>query len=321
VREINRARPCFTHRVATIAPRAVSEAASAAPHAAWTASWQGLELRYGRLAASESLEHSHPTHQILLALEEDVVVDWSVRGLQQTGLRLASGEVTVVPARQEHWIRWQGEEAVFALALCDDLVCRVGTTLGIGGPQIEAYAGREPLLCGALLALGSELERAARGDETHAPYLEALSGALVAHLLRRHAAPDPTRARPSTHVSPSALERVRNFVEANIEAPLSLADLAAQAGLSPYHFARAFRRRTGLPPHRYVTSRRIARAKQMLESTDLPIAEIAYTVGLASQSHLTTLFRRFVGTTPRAYRDARAARFSGPADPRLASPL
>jgi len=320
VHELNPARPCFTQRVA-VAPRTLSKAPSAAPQAAWTASWLGLELRYGRLAASESVEHTHPTHQILLALEERVVVDWSVRGLQQTGLRLAHGEVTVVPAGHEHWIRWRGEGALLALALCDDWMRRVGTSLGIGGLQIQAYAGREPLLCGALLALGSELERAAAGCETHAPYLEALSGALVAHLLRRHAAPDPTNAQPSARTLPSALERVRNFVEANIEAPLSLADLAAQAGLSPYHFARAFRRSTGLPPHRYVTSRRIARAKQMLESTDLPIAEIAYSVGLASQSHLTTLFRRFVGTTPRAYRDARAARWSEPGDPRLTSPL
>jgi AraC family transcriptional regulator len=304
-----------------VAPRALSEAASTVPQAPWIASWQGLELRYGRLAASESVEHTHPTHQIVLALEECVAVDWSVRGLEQTGLRLTHGEVTVIPAGFEHWIRWQGGGAVLALALCDDLVRRVGTTLGMAGPQIEAYAGREPLLCGALLALGSELERAAEGYETHAPYLETLSGALVAHLLRRHAAPHPTSAQPSARILPSALERVRIFVEENIEAPLSLADLAAQAGLSPYHFARAFRRRTGLPPHRYVTSRRIARAKQMLESTDLPIAEIAYTVGLASQSHLTTLFRRFVGTTPRAYRDAWAARWSGPANPRLGSPL
>jgi len=62
---------------------------------------------------------------------------------------------------------------------------------------------------------------------------------------------------------------------------------------------------TGLTPHQYVMSRRVARARRLLEEGELPITAIAAETGFASQSHLTDLFRREVGVTPRAYRAAR----------------
>ncbi|MCA1655303.1 MAG: helix-turn-helix transcriptional regulator [Pseudonocardiaceae bacterium] len=75
-----------------------------------------------------------------------------------------------------------------------------------------------------------------------------------------------------------------------------------------HHFGRAFKQATGRPPHRYVTEQRVTRATELLAGSDLPIADIAHQVGMSSQSHLTTVFRRFVGDTPHAYRRARRAR-------------
>lgn len=72
-----------------------------------------------------------------------------------------------------------------------------------------------------------------------------------------------------------------------------------------HHFGRAFRHATGLPPHQYVTEQRIAKATELLAGSDLPIADIAHAVGMSSQSHLTTVFRKLVGDTPAAYRRAR----------------
>ncbi|MFD0202954.1 MULTISPECIES: helix-turn-helix transcriptional regulator [Saccharothrix] len=67
-------------------------------------------------------------------------------------------------------------------------------------------------------------------------------------------------------------------------------------------FGRAFKAATGTSPHRYVTQRRVERAAELLARTDLPIAEIALRVGLASQSRLTTVFRTAIGATPHTYR-------------------
>jgi transcriptional regulator GlxA family with amidase domain len=77
-------------------------------------------------------------------------------------------------------------------------------------------------------------------------------------------------------------------------------ELAVQ--ISPYHFARLFKQSTGMPPHQYIISCWIERAKQLLTQQELSIIEITQQVGLQSQSHLTTLFRRFLKMTPREYR-------------------
>jgi AraC family transcriptional regulator len=74
-------------------------------------------------------------------------------------------------------------------------------------------------------------------------------------------------------------------------------ELAACAGLSPYHFARAFKRSTGESPHAFVLRRRIIRARQAL-AEGLPLAETAALCGFSSQSHFTERFRAQTGITP-----------------------
>jgi AraC-like DNA-binding protein len=87
----------------------------------------------------------------------------------------------------------------------------------------------------------------------------------------------------------------------------SLESLAAAAGVSPFHLVREFTRATGMSPHRYLVQTRVRRAGELL-ATGVPISDVAATVGFSDQSHLTTQFRRYVGTTPALYRRGLAAR-------------
>ncbi len=82
---------------------------------------------------------------------------------------------------------------------------------------------------------------------------------------------------------------------------LILEELAALAGLSAKHFARAFRQSIGVPPHRWLIERRINGAKGLLAVTDLGLAEIALACGFADQSHFTAVFRRGTGATQGAF--------------------
>jgi AraC family transcriptional regulator len=101
------------------------------------------------------------------------------------------------------------------------------------------------------------------------------------------------------------LRRVQLFVEANLARPIHIADLAERAGLSEYHFARAFKTSAGSTPRAFVEGRRVEMARQLIGESDHSLAEIAIETGLGSQSRLTTAFRLATGFTPAAYRRAR----------------
>jgi AraC-like DNA-binding protein len=99
------------------------------------------------------------------------------------------------------------------------------------------------------------------------------------------------------------IRRVDEYVEAHLSGPISLADLARAAGLSPMHFAAQFRLATGHRPHEYLQLRRIERAKRLLLQPGVSLIDIAMQVGFRTQSHFTTVFKRYAGKAPRYWRD------------------
>jgi AraC-like DNA-binding protein len=103
-------------------------------------------------------------------------------------------------------------------------------------------------------------------------------------------------------------DRVVAYIERHIGQTLSVRRLAREAGLSPFHFVRVFRRAAGETPHQYVRRRRIERAKTLLVSTPLPVTEICHATGFRSLGSFSALFRRMTGETPSAYREARRQR-------------
>ena len=103
------------------------------------------------------------------------------------------------------------------------------------------------------------------------------------------------------------LRRVTQYVQENLQRELRLAELSAFVHMSPYHFARLFRRSIGMPPHKFVVRCRIDAARTLLAARTAPIAEIAQLVGFRTPSHFTTTFRRVIGLTPSAYRSEAGA--------------
>jgi AraC-like DNA-binding protein len=112
----------------------------------------------------------------------------------------------------------------------------------------------------------------------------------------------PPASQERGGLSSGTMRRVREYVESHLSESIELAELAAIAGLSMFHFSRQFKQSTGVTPHTYLVRRRVERSQEMLARTQLPVAAIALAVGFSDQSHLARHFRQMLGTTPREFR-------------------
>jgi AraC family transcriptional regulator len=118
--------------------------------------------------------------------------------------------------------------------------------------------------------------------------------------------PDSVTTRERGGMAPWQLRRATEMMIGSEGANVSLAEMAAEVGLSVFHFCRAFKRASGVAPHRYQALRRLERAKGLLTDTQLPIIEIALSVGYDSPQGLARLFQRELGTSPSEWRRQRA---------------
>jgi AraC-like DNA-binding protein len=100
----------------------------------------------------------------------------------------------------------------------------------------------------------------------------------------------------------ASLRRVVTYVRVNYRERLSLKDLANLVGLSPSYLSRLFHEQMGERLSRFIVGVRVERAKELLSTTRVPLADVADYVGFANQSHLTTAFKQHTGSTPGAYR-------------------
>jgi AraC family transcriptional regulator len=175
---------------------------------------------------------------------------------------------------------------------------RVGAPEALTGLRQDLHF-RDDELAGMVRAMVREVEE---GCPYGALYAESLSIGVLLRIARTHG-----RARLERGaLSAAQLRRIDELIADGSARGPTLAALASAAGYSKAQFVRLFRRATGLSPHRYVLQRRLQRARHLIATTALPLAEVASETGFASQSHLTSAFVRRFGCTPGEAR--RAAR-------------
>ncbi|MET7288840.1 helix-turn-helix domain-containing protein [Streptomyces sp. NPDC005573] len=132
-------------------------------------------------------------------------------------------------------------------------------------------------------------------------YAESVASFLAMHLMSRGRIP---RLPGHGH---AAVRTGIGIMRDRLAEPLTLAEIAAEAHLSVYHFVRVFKDATGLTPRRYLTRLRIERARRLLSETDLTMEQITERCGFAAPSALSSAFLRQVGVRPSAYRRATAS--------------
>lgn len=263
--------------------------------------WQDVIVERHRLPPIETPQIANANHLICLHLGQSVKLERVTDGRSQSK-NIRYGEYNFTPSNLPIQIRCQQPAEIMFVAIAPSVIERVaaGSIYADKIQFTERWLAPDPLIAQLALELKAELER---GGVMGQLYVDSLSTVLGARLLRYYSTSEQSLPNSAGRMATSQLQEVIDYICDNLEADLSLVHLAQVANLPLYQFARLFKRTTGQNPHQFVIQRRVERAKLYLKETQLPIANIAYRVGFANQSHFSTLFRRYTGVTPKAYRE------------------
>lgn len=221
------------------------------------------------------------------------------------------GMITIVPAGVRPRAILSGRYSILHCYLPHSVLSRVAceAELTATPSAIELFdpaCAFDPMLKQIGEGIRQEFERKDRSSQLR---VDLLSQQLAIHLLLRHsnlAGPSAARCDAAKGgLAPHHIHRVTQYMEDHLARDVSLAELAGITGLSTFHLCRAFKQSTGLPPHRWRLARRIERAREMLENTDLPVTEVAAAVGYDDPSQLACAFRKALGVSPSQYRRER----------------
>ncbi len=261
--------------------------------------WDKIQLAHYRQPPHILPEISSPHHTICINIGGPVLFEHVVDGHIKT-IHSETGDIGLYPANFKQSVQWDRETEFLQLYL--------EPTLLIGASYESFRCDRieipprltfsDPLIYNMGLALLTALET--DGVQSRL-YAESMANALAVHLLSRYS----TQERAIQHFVPKLsrqnLQQVIDYINEHLEHNLSLAELAAVVQLSSYHFAHLFKQTTGVSPHQYHIRCRVQRAKQLLLTKDVTIAQVAHAVCFASQGHLNYHFKRVVGMTPKAF--------------------
>jgi AraC family transcriptional regulator len=263
--------------------------------------WPGMRSEYAWLAPHEDATITK-AHQVGVAFSGHDRLMYSVGGRGITadippGSTIVSGDAPIT------WL--QVREPTEALEIYPDLAVVAAVEAAASRPiRFDQSIGGSDAV---VLGIGSILRRAhICGTEISDVAASTLADRLVTHLATRYSSAGlPARIWGQGRLDPRRFDQVVDLVEARLGGKLTLQAMADQAGLSPFHFARTFKESTGLPPHAFVTARRMDRARILLRTSGRPVEEVARAVGFDNISHFRRVFRRHHGVNPAVLRGMR----------------
>lgn len=267
-----------------------------------SAQWRGLQVEILRVTEPEPFENGFraPAH-LLIASERAERYEGvtEVEGLPVSTLHEFSRKLTFIPAGTRFYCSQKPRVLTQATYFYID---PDGPLLppDLGFRNIQ-FKPRLFFFDQNLWDTASKL-KAQVENPTDSLYAEALSIVLLHELVRLNNGVAPTAPLVRGGLAAWQQKRVAHYIEEHLSEAIPLAALAGMAGLSPYHFARAFKHSFGVPPHRYHMTRRIAEAKTLLARTTVTVTEIALQVGFSETSSFTAAFRKLTGHSPTEFR-------------------
>jgi AraC family transcriptional regulator len=266
--------------------------------------WSGL---FAAVQTERPYEDSFPavaSHLVILHLDGLVAVDRWVAGAHERH-SVPPGGTFVMPGGVDFRVRLGGTLSTVHLYLQDRIFAEVAGDLAwrsAGGTLAPRLGARDPLLESLILGIRDEMiDPGLLGDG----YVDYLARAVAARLIRTSLrAPPPSPRREAVAKGAGRVARAVDYLDANLHRAVSLDEIAALLGLSVSQTIQLFKATVGMPPHRFILSRRVARARDLLRRRDLPLVEVALACGFAHQEHMSRVFKREMKTSPGAYRTA-----------------
>ena len=266
-----------------------------------TTGWDGAEVRMWRTVDPKSyppLDH----HCLTLHLGNPRRL---IRRGEGSNLQvdIRPGAISLTPVGAAYEWETTGPVDYAELYLSPEFVRRITSEVfdrGSTGHDLEDRLGVEDPLIEAVF--NGLLEEMSGIESASRLYLDSLLLTLSVRLVRLCGNVPDGYAQGRLSLAPACLRRVLDYVEANLGSDIGVAELAATARLSPFHFSRAFTLATGFSPYSYLIGRRLARAKALLGEAELDIGSVAAQCGFRTEGQFSRMFKQGVGTTPRRYR-------------------
>jgi len=265
-----------------------------------TAHWSGIALEDYIVPACVIPRHEHIENFLHVVLEGSMPYEVLTRG-KTFKLHANSGTTFLLPRGTIDEIRWGGPTHRIAAALHPSLLVNAldETAHEREVELTEHWNLTDPNIMAVLVAMKTDLDA---GSPAGRMYGESLANALAVYLLTRYAAKPRVPVVYRGGLPRYRLKRVIDYIDANLSGDLTLAQLAAVAGMSPHYFAELFRKSTGRAPHQYILARRIDLAKERLRDPRGSVLEAGLAAGFQNPSHFARAFRKWVGISPSAFR-------------------
>jgi AraC family transcriptional regulator len=267
------------------------------------ADWRGLRAETIKLTSRQPLEfHRIEKCHLLVALEQARRYDGetTVEGLPKSTRRDLTHKLTFIPAgcTFSGWMK-PLVSLQATLFYIDPGMLMLDAERDVAATELRPRLFfDDDSIWQTVIKLKGQIGGAQAGNRL---YAEAL-GAVLAHEIIRLDDGVPILLPMRGGLAARQQRRIVEFIEEHLAHDFPLATLANLAQLSTYHFARAFKRSFGIPPHRYHTNRRIERARALLADPRMSVADVALEVGFSGASAFTATFRRTTGQTPTDYR-------------------
>ena len=214
------------------------------------------------------------------------------------------GDIWLKPAHTNAFWHWESSDEALVFTIEPAYLRKIAAEVDCPHPdRIEVLPivhSRDRYLDNMVTMFVHEMNHAQLGSFLA---LESLVDLFMVHLLRYYCAfPNKIEEQPGG-LSRIQLKQAIDYINENIDRSLKVSEIAEVVEISQYHFSRQFKKSTGLTPHEYVTQQRIIKAKQLLKDRRIPLNDIVRHCGFTHQSHMGRMFKEYLGTTPKKYRD------------------